>query len=303
MTLHELFDNYLNDYRAGNNSKYNARRIIKKSKEYFVRDMDITTITRKQIDGYISYLYNVEMASKSYTYLIFQRLKAIFNYAIRQGYLKDNPCNGVSVTKVRYAKRVVGLDYSKKNIKEILRTFKKTDLYDFVYLDLHTGMRKGELLALTKKDFRYKKILFLNLPVSIVVKNNRVYDLEEKETINKLPKNNRARIVTLDLKCSWFLYKLFKKTKNNNLFNLNTNVVTTKFCAARKLNPKLKNIRLHDLRHIHACYLLSKLKNNANCIKIVQERLGHTNVAQTFNTYAHVLQKDEKKVIRCLNFI
>ena len=303
MTLYELFDEYLNNYRASNNSKYNARRIIKKAKEYFINDVDITTITRKQIDDYISYLYNVEMVTKSYTYTIYQRLKAIFNYAIKQGYLKENPCNNVNVTKVRYVKRVVSLDYSKKNIKEILRTFKKTDLYNFVYLDLHTGMRKGELLALKKQDFVYKRFLFFKLPVSIIVKNNNIYDFEEHITTNKLPKNNRARIISLDLRCSIFLYFLLKKTKEDRLFTLNTNTITNKFCTIRKLNPKLKDIRLYDLRHIHACYLLSKLQNNANCIKIVQERLGHTNILQTLNTYAHVIKKDEEKAIKCLNFI
>lgn len=302
MLLYNLFDEYLYNYIYSDNSKYNAERIIIKLKEYFT-NKNIKEITKKQINDYISYLYNVEMATKSYTYLIFQRLKAIFNYAIKHDYLKENPCKGVEITKVRYINRVTSLDYSKKNIKEILKTFKGSNLYNFVYLDLHTGMRKGELLALNKKDFIYKKILLFKIPVSVIISNNNVYDFKTHETVIKLPKTNKARVISLDFKCSVFLYRLLKRTKNDNLFNYNTNTVTNLFNSIKKGNPKLKNIRLQDLRHIHACYLLSRLRNNANCIKIVQERLGHTNALQTFNTYAHVIKKDEQKAIKCLNFI
>ncbi len=302
MLLYNLFDEYIKNYTYSNNSKYNAERTIIKLKEYFV-NKDIKEITKKQINDYISYLYNVEILSKSYTYLIFQRLKAIFNYAKRKEYLKENPCYDVDVVKVKYINRITTLDYSKKNIKEILKTFKGTKLYNFVYLDLHTGMRKGELLALTKKDFIYRKKLFFKIPVSIIIKNNEVYDFEEHKSVVKLPKTNKARIISLDFKCSIFLYKLLKRIETDDLFNYTTNTVTNLFNNIKKSNNKLKNIRLQDLRHIHACYLLSRTKNNANCIKIVQERLGHTNVFQTLNTYAHVIKTDEQKAIKCLNFI
>jgi integrase len=44
-------------------------------------------------------------------------------------------------------------------------------------------------------------------------------------------------------------------------------------------------IRLHDLRHTHACHLLMA---NAN-VKVVGERLGHASVAFTLDTYGHVM--------------
>ncbi|WP_026694106.1 site-specific integrase [Peribacillus kribbensis] len=44
-------------------------------------------------------------------------------------------------------------------------------------------------------------------------------------------------------------------------------------------------IRLYDLRHVHASYLLAKGVN----IKIIQERMGHKDIKQTLNTYSHLL--------------
>ena len=56
--------------------------------------------------------------------------------------------------------------------------------------------------------------------------------------------------------------------------------------AWRKLAVRLKlTLRFHDLRHSHAAQLL-RLRIHA---KIVSERLGHSTVGLTLDTYFHVL--------------
>lgn len=44
-------------------------------------------------------------------------------------------------------------------------------------------------------------------------------------------------------------------------------------------------IRLHDLRHTHATWLLK----DGQPVKVVSERLGHSKTSITLDTYAHVL--------------
>jgi integrase len=46
----------------------------------------------------------------------------------------------------------------------------------------------------------------------------------------------------------------------------------------------LKNIRLHDARHSHASLMLKQGIHP----KIVQERLGHSSIQVTLDTYSHV---------------
>jgi integrase len=46
-----------------------------------------------------------------------------------------------------------------------------------------------------------------------------------------------------------------------------------------------KNVRLHDARHTHASIMLK----NGTHPKIVQERLGHSSVQITLDTYSHVV--------------
>lgn len=58
-------------------------------------------------------------------------------------------------------------------------------------------------------------------------------------------------------------------------------------------------IRFHDLRHTHATLML---KANINP-KIVAERLGHSSVNLTLNTYSHILPDMQKEAVNKLNNI
>jgi integrase len=59
----------------------------------------------------------------------------------------------------------------------------------------------------------------------------------------------------------------------------------------------LKKIRFHDLRHTHATILV---ENKAN-IKAVQERLGHSSIKTTLDTYTHVTNKAAKETSAILS--
>ncbi len=50
-------------------------------------------------------------------------------------------------------------------------------------------------------------------------------------------------------------------------------------------NARVPRIRLHDVRHTHASLLLSA----GVPVKVVSERLGHSDVAFTMRVYQHVL--------------
>jgi len=64
---------------------------------------------------------------------------------------------------------------------------------------------------------------------------------------------------------------------------MNPNTITPMFNKiAKRLNM---NLRLHDLRHTHATLML---KSGIHP-KIVSERLGHSTVAFTPDTYSHVV--------------
>lgn len=51
-------------------------------------------------------------------------------------------------------------------------------------------------------------------------------------------------------------------------------------------------IRFHDLRHTHATLMLAA----GTHVKVMSERLGHSTISTTMNTYAHVLPSMQRDV-------
>ena len=59
----------------------------------------------------------------------------------------------------------------------------------------------------------------------------------------------------------------------------------------------MKPFRFHDLRHSHASHLLRAGVHP----KIVSERLGHSTVGITLDTYSHVLPGMQEGAVRLLD--
>lgn len=59
----------------------------------------------------------------------------------------------------------------------------------------------------------------------------------------------------------------------------------------------VKRIRVHDLRHSHASLLINKGQN----ILIVSQRLGHSDITQTLNTYSHLFPNVQKQIIYAID--
>lgn len=65
------------------------------------------------------------------------------------------------------------------------------------------------------------------------------------------------------------------------------------------LNTNIPKIRFHDLRHTHETLFLA---NGIN-VKVISERLGHSNIKNTLDIYSHVLPTMQKEVVRILDTI
>lgn len=59
----------------------------------------------------------------------------------------------------------------------------------------------------------------------------------------------------------------------------------------------LKKIKIDDLRHSQASYLI---ENGANVVDVSQ-RLGHSDVNITLKVYTHLLKQSEDKLLEILN--
>lgn len=155
---------------------------------------------------------------------------------------------------------------------------------------LGTGMRRGELLGLRRRDVDLDDRL-VTVSGSLTETNG---GLQRKTT-----KTNRVRRLFIDERTAAAIEREYRSgvgslTQASDVADL---VFTDH--AGRPLSPQrithrfrrlvrrldVPTIRLHDLRHSHATLLLAA----GVPIKVVSERLGHATIALTLDTYAHVL--------------
>jgi len=180
--------------------------------------------------------------------------------------------------------------------------------YMAILLALGTGMRLGEIFGLSWDAVDVKKgIIYVK---RALVTSRAGVNFEEPKT-----KASRRQIpLPADITAQLRKYKILQEWRKNILGDqwsaLNL-VITGEFggvfntsnFTSRYFKPLLKKInvpasfKFHDLRHTHATLLLLK----GIAVKVVSERLGHSTVAMTQDTYAHVLPEMQAEVVKVLD--
>ena len=173
-----------------------------------------------------------------------------------------------------------------------------------------TGMRRGELLGLKWKDIDFERRA-LSVRRSLVSveyelafstpkteKSRRVIALDET-TLGALAKHRRSQAAEkLVFGPGYENSDLVFCQENGEPFHPDR---LTKVFKAMVHRAELPVIRLHDLRHTHATLALQAGIHP----KVVSERLGHSTVAMTLDTYSHTvpsMQADAAKRIAELVF-
>ena len=279
MTFKSLYSLYHNDMES------RIKKTTMETKEYivntkllpFFEKMKVKDIKPIHIRKWQTDLLKMEY-SKTYLKTIYNQLTAIFNYAIRFHNLDKNPCHIAGSIGKKDADEMQILSLQEFN-KMIDCVTDKENKFFYIIL-FWTGMRKGELLALTYEDVDFKnKTIMINKNFQIVKKERLITD-------PKTPRGRRVIAVNdVVLNC---IKELWSTSYKDSLKRqLDT--------ACKKAG--VPRIRVHDLRHSHASYLLS---NGVNIV-ILSRRLGHEKVQTTLNIYCHICPSSEDRLNDVLN--
>ena len=150
-------------------------------------------------------------------------------------------------------------------IQEVLELITHPITKDFVTVQLLTGLRAGELLAVTSKDIDIKN------------KTISVNKTKHASGIFTSPKT-LSSIRTIEINDRTLEILMRYTSASETLFN--TTVQT--------LNHNLKNVKLstHMFRHTHVALLVEA----GVPIKVISERLGHSKIDTTLDIYTHVTE-------------
>lgn len=262
----------------------------------FFKNIKIDKLNVKIALQWQDYLQNKNL-SNGYINKLTTLASSIFDFGERQYMLPKNPFKLIDKLSTMH-------EIKKVNFYTLEEYFKFESAIDdivfktFFNLLYFSGLRKGEALALNWNDLDFDtNSIEVNKAVTQKIKGVKYQIITPKNKSSyrkiELPQN------TIDL---------LKELKNYNKQYTGFNNDTFIFGIARPINENtisnkkkkycelanIKNIRVHDFRHSHASLLI----NNGENALTVANRLGHSDVKMTLNTYSHFFKEKEKETIR-----
>ena len=274
----------------------------KKHIKYIVSDLGeiwLQKLTPEQVTRFYTKKIKDGLSSKT-VHGIHGVLKLALDNAVRWNYVSKNVCDLVKPPRV-VSREVVPLDIEQARM--LLESVREHRLEVLLTMAIVTGMRRGELLALTWSNIDFerhslqvvhtvdyipkygyvqtepktkagKRLIRLPAFLMDMLKAHRVQQEEQRSKVGTAWENRD--LVFPDLKGGYFnpnyLLRVFKKILEN---------------------AGVPHMHFHDLRHSAATILLCMGIN----IKVIQSLLGHSDISITLGLYSHLLPTMQQEVV------
>lgn len=271
-----------------------------------------------QIQDFINTLQEKGLSPKTIRN-IHNTLLLAMNQALANNILTRNVCQNVSLPR-REKPEIRVLSQLEQNT--LLRAIEGEKSEMAVVLDLSTGLRLGELLALTWDDIDLENGV-IRITKSLYRIQTKQQSYEEGQERTKLviqPVKTQNGVRSVPIPANVLIKLIQHKTKQLNDKNEyenkafgDYNPINYVFCSSvgtpieprsliRSFHRMVKNAginkaNIHSLRHTYATRLLEA----GVAPKIVQELLGHSSITITLDTYTHVLPETKTEAIAKLD--
>lgn len=220
--------------------------------------------------------------SETYQRSINAQLSTIMNYAVKYYGLYYNPCQKAGLIGSKHADEMNF--WTLEEFNKFIKCVSNVSYHCIFMLLYWTGIRKGELMALTLDDI---------VDHSIVI--NKTAAWKNGKLIITSPKTkNSKRTVELPDGCYKelinYVNQLYGIKGNDRIFDISSNGVLNKALERGIKKAGVPEIRIHDFRHSHASLCIELGMN----VLAISKRLGHKNIETTLNTYSHLYPDSQK---------
>ena len=227
-------------------------------------------------------------------------LKTIFQRAVRDRVIAFNPCAATELPKaVSKAKTIPTPEDFERLLSEIPKRWRL-----MILVEIETGLRWGELVALRPRHINFLRRL-VHVRETIVEVSKKMSPTGERMIFKDYPKDDQHRTLSvgqplIDLISADIAERglsrddlLFPSTLRPGAGPVSRNTFRTKvWLPALKRTGLDFHVRVHDLRHAHASWLLA----GGADLRSVMERLGHSQIT-TAQRYLHTLPGADEQAL------
>lgn len=286
VTLDVFYEMYISDLKA--RIRYNTLRgkismykhhvspYLGKKEVNKILPIDIITWQNKMISNGFSNTYLRTLSNQIF---------ALFNHAERYYDLKANPLKKINPIG---SKKGVNVNFwTKEEFDKFLSAVDDESAFIHFTMLFYTGMRISELIALKLEDINLEKR---------IISFNKAAQYEQGKYIfteTKTPKSNRQITIPQFLAdlLKEFIGKYYFIDPDEQVFMTNKSRMS-KELKRYALAAGVKIIRIHDLRHSHASFLIDQCVDPV----LIQARLGHEKIETTISIYGHLYPNKQMKI-------
>ena len=219
---------------------------------------------------------------------IHQIISSALQLAIHQKLIAHNPAEGCALPRVeRNEMKTLTAD----QLAAFLQEAKRTGVFEMYYLELATGLRRGELLGLKWQDVDFNQ--------GIITVRRQISRINGTVVEAPLKTKNAYRVIPLGEQALAVLQSQQEKTHSEYVFPSPNGGPISPDSVRNMLRRVLKRaglpyVRFHDLRHTFATLALQ----NGVDVKTVSSILGHFSAGFTLDTYAHVTTAAQREAAK-----
>lgn len=305
MIYNDWLKNWLNNYvyiTVKHRTFVRYKEIVINHIENGIGKKEMNELTAMDLQKYITGLITIgnkltgkKLASSTINSII-TVLQGSFNAYYRLGMIENNPASNIKRYKIIEKKLECFSLAEQKKIEQFVLSENRSYMFGII-LCLYTGLRIGELLALTWQDINFK-----NNTLSITKTcYDGVDDCGKFGRIIDSPKTKSSwRIIPLPKSISLLLKYMKSISDSNWVISKKGNPLSIR-TYQRNFSVILEKLKIqhrgfHALRHTFATRAIECGMD----VKTLSEILGHKNATITLNRYVHSLLEHKRNMMNKL---
>lgn len=232
------------------------------------------------------------------------QLKTMLNDALAEGIITKSPAVGVKLLKVeKKATETYHRALTEEEQKLFMAEAKKEWLYELIALLLCTGMRVGEVSALTWSDIDYvNNVIHVTKTISRTEdgkytegtpkSKTSIRDIPMTSAIKDILKSQKEKQDMMHEKIIKLNQSVFENLYGGMVFNASVNkAITETLKRVNKDKEVIEHFSAHALRDTFATRYIEQ----GGSPQVLKTILGHSSLAMTMDLYSHVMPNTKQK--------